>query len=570
MKRFLDGSFRNRLLAAFLVVSLIPLLICSTFLLQIFRLRLSNDAQKNAAEQLNTVLLSMDALCDGLASAAASVQKNPVVSAALSDRTAQSTLVYHELFSAVQEVRDYARFDLYDITGHWHYSSHTLPYEMQLPVYFGVLRAATASGEPLKFVVTEDVSNLSTPPLRAAVLLTDGAGVETGYLLISMDQTNLRLLLDGTYGAQNDLLILSQYWRPIYCTQPALTASLAEELRQLLLTDAPLDSAREDFRYSIAEHDASGLYMVLQQPQVFTHSTINILYTVNITSVLICLVISIFMSLQVTRQLFTPIDQLNRGFQEVERNNLDVTVTLQRRDELGLLAQRFNKMVSALKRNQEQLIENQKELNHAQIRMLQAQFNPHFLCNTLDTMKWISKINKVPQVALMSTNLADILRFCISPDEFVPLCRDAEVLYRYIEIQKIRLSDSFTFQLILPPDLEHCLVPKMILQPLVENAILHGLEGMDNGLIRVEAEEPESGLLQIVVSDNGRGLPPGMVGAYSDHKLPQKHLGLYNVGTILLKHYGAGFGLSLENQTQGTGAVITATLPIHREDKDSC
>ena len=77
-------------------------------------------------------------------------------------------------------------------------------------------------------------------------------------------------------------------------------------------------------------------------------------------------------------------------------------------------------MVVALRHNQQALLENQRALNRAQIRMLQAQLNPHFLCNTLDTMKWISKINQVPQVALMSTNLADILRFCITPDEFVP------------------------------------------------------------------------------------------------------------------------------------------------------
>ena len=91
------------------------------------------------------------------------------------------------------------------------------------------------------------------------------------------------------------------------------------------------------------------------------------------------------------------------------------------------------------------LLENQQALNDAQIRMMQAQLNPHFLCNTLDTMKWISKINQVPQVALMSTNLADILRFCISPDEFVELRQELAILGRYVEIQRIRLSDSFTF-----------------------------------------------------------------------------------------------------------------------------
>ena len=85
-------------------------------------------------------------------------------------------------------------------------------------------------------------------------------------------------------------------------------------------------------------------------------------------------------------------------------------------------------------------------------------------------MKWISKIKQVPQVALMSTDLADILRFCISPDEFVPLRREVEILRRYMEIQSIRLSGKCRLEVDMPPELEECRVPKMILQPLAENA----------------------------------------------------------------------------------------------------
>ena len=206
---------------------------------------------------------------------------------------------------------------------------------------------------------------------------------------------------------------------------------------------------------------------------------------------------------------------------------------------------------------------NQRELNAAQIRLLQAQLNPHFLCNTLDTMKWISKINKVPEVALMSTDLADILRFGISPDQFVPLRREAEILERYIEIQKIRMSDAFTFSLSLPEALSDCLVPKMILQPLAENAILHGLEGIREGEITVEVRE-EAGMLRITVADNGRGLPEEM-----DLSPGREHLGLYNVDTILRKHYGAGAGLELRNRPQG-GAAVTAVLPVRREEEDGC
>ena len=201
--------------------------------------------------------------------------------------------------------------------------------------------------------------------------------------------------------------------------------------------------------------------------------------------------------------------------------------------------------------------------------MLQAQLNPHFLCNTLDTMKWISKINRVPQVAEMSANLADILRFCISPEEFAPLRREVEILERYIEIQKIRMSGAFAFRVELPEELEGCLIPKMILQPLVENAILHGLEGVENGEVKVAVRE-EAGMLRITVRDNGAGLPPEMAaGRYRSQEPAGRHLGLYNVNTILTKYYGDGCGLFLENEAGG-GAAVTAVLPARREEETPC
>ncbi|MFQ9825903.1 MAG: sensor histidine kinase [Oscillospiraceae bacterium] len=227
---------------------------------------------------------------------------------------------------------------------------------------------------------------------------------------------------------------------------------------------------------------------------------------------------------------------------------------------MGELAQQFNTMVVALRHNQQALLENQRALNRAQIRMLQAQLNPHFLCNTLDTMKWISKINQVPQVALMSTNLADILRFCITPDEFVPLRRELEILSRYVEIQRIRLSESFSYTEAVPEALLSCMVPKMLLQPLAENAILHGLSGVEHGELSVTAVLAEQDVLEIRVRDNGCGFPPNLLGPYKPPETQTGHLGLLNVDTILRKHYGDAFGLRLENP-EGGGACILARLP---------
>ena len=131
------------------------------------------------------------------------------------------------------------------------------------------------------------------------------------------------------------------------------------------------------------------------------------------------------------------------------------------------------------------------------------------------------------------------------------------------------MSGAFAFRVELPEELADCRVPKMILQPLVENAILHGLEGVENGAVEVTVRET-AGMLRITVRDNGAGLPPEMAaGRYRSRGPAGRHLGLYNVNTILTKYYGDGCGLFLENGPAG-GAVVTAVLPVRGEEENPC
>ena len=570
MRNYLSRSFRNRLFATYLTASLVPLLICSVLLLQIFRARLTTNAEAEAQTHLKTVSQSLETLYEGFARVAALVE-NPAVVSAMQEDFDNDVQIYSLLFDATEGMRSYARFDLYDAEGKWRYSTNATQVTTFLPTNWGVLHSATPPADPLVFIVAEDTAATGNPLLQEAVLITGEDNNIVGYLLISTNPENFRFLLDGKYGDQNILLLLNRYWRPVYCTQPAMAASLASQLRQQVLSNRSLDESSDNFIYSAAYHKSTGLFIVLQRPQVFNRNTMNIVYTVSFISALAFILLSIFMNIQLSKQLFSPIERLHQAIEEVTKNNLEAYVFHARQDELGQLSDQFNGMLVALKRNREQLVENRRELNEAQIRMLQAQLNPHFLCNTLDTMKWISKIHKVPDVALMSTNLAEILRFCITPDEFVPLYLEAEVLKRYIEIQNIRLSNVFDFDVILPSELEDCMVPKMMLQPIVENAIIHGLEGADSGSIRVEAKRLSGDLLQITVTDNGCGLPDEMMGQYSDRDEDSHrgHLGLYNVDTILRKHYGTDFGLFLSNRQDGSGAVVTAVLPIRYRTENS-
>ena len=562
----LKNSFRHRLFAAMLLSSLLPLLICSVLMVQITRLRMENKAREDMAQQSAVLCQSLSEIQQAVTGAAARLTDTEAAIHALGSGVGSRLQTNSLLFDATDSWRNLAVFDLYDTAGVCRYSTRgTL--SQNLPTDWGVLYGASQAQREPVYYATEDPADTASALLLAGVRLEAEDGC-SGYLVMRLYSAGFHVLLDGKY-VQSDVLVLSRFFRPIYGSQTNLTQVLAPQLRQSILAGSfPEDGS---YVYSVARHDATGLNLVLRQPKMFTSTTVRLLYTAGILCVLVCIFISALVSLPLSRQIAAPLERLMAAFGKVRQDKLETQLPVDRQDEFGQLADQFNQMVQALSANRQELLTNQQELNQAQIRKLQAQLNPHFLCNTLDTMKWISKINKVPQVAMMATNLADILRFCISADEFVPLYREVEILHRYIEIQKIRLSDDFTFGEDIPEELYDCMVPKMILQPIVENAILHGIDGLSGSAIRVSAQVA-SGLLQITVTDNGRGFPPQMLGQpYGrDEGLAKGHLGLYNVDMILRRNYGEHCGLFLDCGDGGVGAKVTATLPIRYEEEREC
>ena len=173
-------------------------------------------------------------------------------------------------------------------------------------------------------------------------------------------------------------------------------------------------------------------------------------------------------------------------------------------------------------------------------------------------------------MATISADLADILRSSITNDEFVPLEQELRLLDRYVEIQRIRFSGTFQLRTQVDDGLLDVLVPKLMLQPLVENAIIHGFEDSDGGEIVVSARE-ELGRLLITVSDDGRGMSEESLRNFQAQILPGpgRHLGLHNVDAILRLHYGPDNGLRFV-PTGGRGTCVRITLPITRREVPSC
>ena len=165
---------------------------------------------------------------------------------------------------------------------------------------------------------------------------------------------------------------------------------------------------------------------------------------------------------------------------------------------------------------------------------------------------------------MLAENLAVILRKSISSKPFIQLREELDTIESYIKIQKIRFAGRFLYETEIPDVLEDCVIPKMILQPLVENAIIHGLDGCANGYICIYAAQKD-GILRISVTDDGCGMGQEMLD-WMNSPNPAKrdgHLGLYNVIQILKLYYGEEYGIQAESDTSGT--TVTIRLPAKKE-----
>ncbi len=211
--------------------------------------------------------------------------------------------------------------------------------------------------------------------------------------------------------------------------------------------------------------------------------------------------------------------------------------------------------------------------------MLQAQINPHFLYNTLDTIIWLAEDGKSSQVVSMVTSLSDFFRTVLSDGrDSIRISEEISHIRSYLEIQQFRYSDIMEYEIQIPDEIgEHSII-KLTLQPLVENALYHGIKNKRGmGKIRVSGEIQESTIL-LYVEDNGIGMLPDklrelntLLSGTQSKKIPtEKELGfgIVNVSERIQLNYGQEYGIYYESE-YGTGTKVTVKIPVIHPNFDS-
>lgn len=298
----------------------------------------------------------------------------------------------------------------------------------------------------------------------------------------------------------------------------------------------------------------------------FEHDFITLTQAFFVITLLI-LTLTLLVSVVLAKSISDPITNLSRTMQQVRNGNFDIRNDYQSKDEVGILSDNFNAMIE----NTNELIQTiyQKELlkQEAELRFLKFQINPHFLYNTLETINWISRIHGVPEAGEIAKALGDLMREGLRDDDFVPIKDEIKNIENYLLIQQYRYGEKIKITINIDPETSEIKTPKFVLQPIIENALVHGLDSkIDGGNIRIFGGCDGKDIL-LTVEDDGVGMPEEVRRNLlnenlrkSDDNGKHTHIGILNVHKRLRLYFGPSYGLSIHSEV-GVGTVVTIRIP---------
>ena len=567
VKRF-SLSFKNRVFFMCLLATLVPLLISSVVMVHIFTMSLNRQSEGTAKQQITEISERFSRLLEDCENTCAELTADGSAAWNLIDNTTIEIQkgMYLSLYQAVQEIYGHAQCSVYDAGGRLRFTTDTLPREGKLPVYWGLLRKASQN-EGMTYYRTDPYLAVTNPSIlmQGAYSLENPHGARTGYVVLDFTRDNFDNVFSGFYSLTDMILILDDHRKPVYCSRPDYSEDqISGIIAELMKPQGTAEAGKGAQQYLCLREPERGFYVILCRQAPISAPAVRMMGTVVLALSLLSLALSLVISEALARHITRPVSRLDKAIAKVKDGDLSIQVKVKTSDELGRLTESFNQMVMDLKRYLEDRVQRQKDLNETTLRLYQTQLNPHFLYNTLDTIKWSAKIHQIPEIAVLAENLAVILRKSISSKPFIQLREELDTIESYIKIQKIRFAGRFLYETEVPDMLEDCVIPKMILQPLVENAIIHGLDGCANGYICIYAAQKD-GILRISVTDDGCGMGQEMLD-WMNSPNPAKrdgHLGLYNVIQILKLYYGEEYGIQAESDTSGT--TVTIRLPAKKE-----
>ncbi|WZL81111.1 sensor histidine kinase [Vallitaleaceae bacterium 9-2] len=324
----------------------------------------------------------------------------------------------------------------------------------------------------------------------------------------------------------------------------------------------------ESYQIIAQETGISDWNIVGVLPKDETLSIILEVITSFVTYAVLIFLFGIVLSIYLTKTLTRPISKLKNLMAEAEQGKLEVHYDSIYNDEISQLGHSFNKMIEAIKNLLSLVYSEQKAKREAELKAFQAQIKPHFLYNTLDTINWMAMEYEADDIVEVVESLTNLFRISLSKgNEIISLENEVKHVNSYLTIQKVRYEEQFDYEIICEDNLKNYKVIKLIIQPLVENAIYHGIKGRkESGHIRIHIYTDNKDLY-IVVADTGGGMAPEQVQHMNQifegilEKDDSYGIGLFNVNERIKLNFGMEYGLSIDSALD-EGTTVTIKHPI--------
>ena len=301
------------------------------------------------------------------------------------------------------------------------------------------------------------------------------------------------------------------------------------------------------------------VYLAATIPQAYITNGTRTINMMLIALAAVLVVVSVFLTLLVYRSVMHPIDNMVAACNAKSDEEIGLKINDTSPDELGFLARTIDNMVNEIGLLAQRWSDDQRKMRELELQTLQYQINPHFLFNTLNTLKWIATLNHVTPVSHGIDALSSLLQSTlIKKDELIPFDDELRNLKNYCDIQQLRYAGRFEMEYQIEDAAGYWTVPRFILQPLVENSILHGTADEDDFVtITVRATVSEN-LLTIHISDTGCGFDPCAIKEKNSERF--SGIGLSNVDERMRLHYGNEYGLTIES-APGIGTQCILCIP---------
>lgn len=583
----LNVSLRTRMLLSNIVVALIPFLMFSIVSGSIFLDHAQKTAEEHSVQLIHQVSNSMDVYVETIEKMVnyiqLELQDTPFFTMETEDAPgweSETDYIRSVLENVANSHREVAgifiatKEDLYVSTGmsrisrdpfqneRWYREASENPEEIQL--------ISVVTG---RNIVTNRSYSIDDVFSLAKAVQDPETGEVLGVILLDIRHDIIQSSINGvTIGEKGFVFVMDQEDNIVYTPVNGIVYRVNPKwVKAMEPMSVQIQGGSYQIRSELSPYTGWRTVGVFSMDEVM--SSVNTIVYILFTCVIISLVLVVIVSFKFSRTLTNPIFKLKRLMKQAESGDLTVRFNFQHNDEIGELGQSFNHMIARIDQLIQMVYVEQENKRTAEMKSLQEQIKPHFLYNTLDTISWMARDYDAEDIVRLVDALTNMFRIGLSHGkDIITVKEEITHVSNYLYIQKIRYKDKLNYVIHVDESLYAVEVPKLILQPLVENAIYHGVKAKRGGGTITITGVPEGENLVFTVQDDGAGMPQEKVEELNRRMSErsvldeQKSFGLFYIRERIQLCYGTGYGVHVES-TLGEGTRVTITLPLYQKPK---